>query len=161
MSGYFTQFKWIRGQPLAELERRIGYRERRLTSKGALIYRFLRLPQTSEFEVRGTTIWTEQRWQIEVAPRRVKELAESAAYHKNTRVPSADEVQKRNGLASMSLAGDNMLVKVYPLDRQDIGNADSYRNGSGIYQWWLAPTAGIHGKLLYILRPGESVPSGP
>jgi hypothetical protein len=77
MTGYFTQFKWIRGQSLAEIERRLGYRDARLTSKAALIYRFLRLLEIAEFEVRGTSIWTEQRWQLEVVPRRDAELTAS------------------------------------------------------------------------------------
>src|ERR1700676_2734713 len=94
MTGYFTLFKWVRGQSLNELDRRIGYRGGRISAKGAVVYKFLRLPNVSEFEVRGTSIWTEQQWQKKVEPKRTAELVAVASYHRNTKVPSFDEVQK-------------------------------------------------------------------
>ena len=42
MTGYFTLYKFLRGQSMRELEIRVGLRPGRLTSKGALVYRFLR-----------------------------------------------------------------------------------------------------------------------
>ncbi len=159
MTGYFTLFKFLRGQSLTELERRVGYRHGRLSSKGALIYKFFRLPQVSEFEVRGTSIWTEDTWKTEVAPKRAADLAAVAAYHKNTNVPSFDEVQRRNALESMSLNGSNMVVKLYPVDWQELDETPAgYRVGSGIYQWRLKKDTMISGALLLRSSPGDSVP---
>ena len=159
MTGYFTLFKWVRGQSLHELDRRIGYRGGRISAKGALVYKFLRLPDISEFEVRGTSIWTEQRWQNEVEPKRRADLNAVAPYHRNTKVPSFDEVQRRNALESMSLAGGDMVVKVYPLDWQVVDETPAgYRSGLGIPQWRLSNSAQISGRLLFSLDPAESVP---
>jgi len=159
MTGYFTLFKWVRGQSLAELDRRIGYRHGRISSKGALIYRFLLLPNISEFEVRGTSIWTEQRWQAEVEPERKADLTAVAAYHRNTKVPSFDEVQRRNALESMSLTGGNMAVKIYPLDWQEIDDKPTgYHPGTGLSQWRLTDNARIYGALLFTLSQGDTVP---
>jgi len=160
MSGYFTLFGFLRGQSLTQLERRIGYREGRLSSKGALIYKFLRLPQISEFEVRGMSTLTDDRWRAEVAPKRAADLAAVAAYHRNTKVPSFDEIQRRNALESMSLTGGNMLVKVYPVDWQKFDDTPAgYRVGSGIYQWRLKDNIMISGALLARLNPGGLVPT--
>jgi len=159
MTGYFTLFKWIRGQSLTELDRRIGYRSGRISSKGALVYKFLRLPNIDEFEVRGSSVWTEQRWQNEVEPKRRADLNAAAAYHRNTKVPSFDEVQRRNALESMSPFGGNMVVKVYPVDSQGIDEtAAGYRSGLGIPQWKLAQHTQIFGTLLLSLVPGNTVP---
>jgi hypothetical protein len=59
----------------------------------------------------------------------------------------------------MSLAGGNMLVKLYPLDWQPIDyEPDGYRSGPGIFQWRLTGAARIYGALLCRLSPGDSMP---
>ena len=161
MTGYFTLYKFLRGQPMRELEIRLGFRPGRLTSKGALVYRFLRLPMLQEFDLRGFTIWTEQSWQSEVAPERSSILARSALYHQNhPNVPDSDKVQKRNALASMALSGPNLLVKLVPVEFIESvdGSADGYQHGSGIPQWRLNEKATIEGELLFNLAARDSVP---
>ena len=160
MKGYFTAYKWIRGQSMSELETRIGYRRGRLTSQGVLIYRFLRLPLISEFDLRGTTIWTEQAWQTEVAPERNAALARSAAYHQNNpNVPDSDLVLKRLALASMSLDGPDLLVKLIPKESAEIDESPlGYQHGSGIAQWRLNLTANLSGRLLFKRGGQDSVP---
>jgi hypothetical protein len=159
LTRYFTLFSFLRGQTLQELENRIGYRSGRLSSQGALIYKFVRLPEPSEFEVRGTSIWTQEAWQKDVAPKRAADLAASAPYHKATRVPSSDDFQKRNARESMSLIGGHMIVKRYPVDWQPIDETSAgYRHGSGIYQWRLREGVKIPGKLLVAVAPNDNVP---
>jgi hypothetical protein len=164
MTGYFTQFRWIRGQTLEELERRLGYRRERLSSKGALLYRFLRLPNLDEFEVRGTTIFTETAWQTDVAPQRRLVEAGAAAYHRNTKVPTADEVQRRMARTSFALEGPNMLIKVFAKDWRSIDSTPlGYFHGSGVSQWCLSENVSsqglIQGELVPCnLSPGCSVP---
>jgi hypothetical protein len=159
LTGYFTLFSFVRGQTLGEIENRIGYREGRLTEKGAWIYRFLRVPDESEFDLRGTSIWTDQSWNSQVAPKLAADIASEAAYNKNTRVPSFEDVLKRNASQSMALSGGNMPVKVYPLDWRPIDDTPAgYRHGSGIYQWRLKDGVPIFGKLVADLAPGGSMP---
>jgi len=159
LSGYFTLFGFLRGQTLDELETRIGFRAGRLTDKGAWIYRFLRIPKDTEFDVRGTSIWTDERWRDDVAPQRAADIASVALYHKNTRVPSFDQIQRRNARESMGLAGANAPVKVYPVDWQPIDDtADGFRHGSGISQYRLNEGVIIQGKWIATLAPGDSVP---
>jgi hypothetical protein len=108
----------------------------RLSGKGAWLYKFLRIPNEHEFELRGATIWTEQCWQSEVAPQRAADLTAEEAYHKNTRVPSFEEVQLGNARSSMALTGGNLPVKLYPLDWKPIDDtAAGYRRGSGIFSF--------------------------
>ena len=103
---------------------------------------------------------TDDRWRAEVAPKRAADLAAVAAYHRNTKVPSFDEIQRRNALESMSLTGGNMLVKVYPVDWQKFDDTPAgYRVGSGIYQWRLKDNIMISGALLARLNPGGLVPT--
>jgi hypothetical protein len=164
MTGYFTQFRWIRGQSLDELERRLGFRKERLSAKGALVYRFLRLPNVDQFEVRGTTIFTETAWQTDVAPQRRFAEEGAAAYHKRYPVPRADEVQRRMARASFALEGANMLVKIFARDWRPIdGTPLGYLHGSGISQWCLSEAASrqglVQGELIPCdLGPGGSVP---
>ena len=60
MTGYFTMMKSVFfARSFEELEDLAGYRRGRISAKGLLIYRFLRLPEITEFEVRGSTITPE------------------------------------------------------------------------------------------------------
>ena len=163
-TGYFTMLKYIlRARSFEHLEDLTGYRRGRLSAKGLLIYRFLRLPEISEFEVRGSTITPEQKWNAEDRKTREAELAKTAAYHQNTKVPSFDEIQKRNARSTMAVAGDNTLVKLYPLDSQPIdATEEGYPPGHGIPQWRLTDdvkrNGSIVGTLLFRIDPSGPLP---
>jgi len=163
MSGYFTMMKYVlRSRSLEHLEDLVGFRRGRLSSNGLLIYRFLRLPDTSEFEVSGYSVTAKHVWDKDEAPKRAAELAAVADYHRNTNVPTFDEIQKRNAVQSMTLSGDNMLVKLYPADWQPIDDTDQgYPPGQGIPQWRLTDAKSrkvIPGKLLLNISAGAALP---
>jgi len=166
MTGYFTMLKYLlRARSFEHLEDVTGYRRGRLSAKGLLIYRFLRLPEISEFEVRGSTITPEQKWNAEDGDGKIREaeLAKTAAYHRNFKVPSFDDIQKQNARKTMAVAGDNTLVKLYPLDKQPIdGTDEGYPPGHGIPQWRLTDevnqSGSILGILLFRIGPNDSLP---
>lgn len=164
MSGYFMMLKYIlRARSFEQLEDLAGYRRGRLSAKGALIYRFLRVPEITEFEVRGSTITPKHKWDAEDAKIREAELAKVAAYHRVTKVPSFDEIQRRNARETMDVSGDNTLVKIYPLDWQPVDDKpEGYPPGHGIPQWRLTDdtsrTHAISGALLFRISPGKPLP---
>lgn len=129
MSGYFTAFRYIAGQSLDQLEKTTGYSNGSLSSKGALIYRLLKVPEVDEFEAGGvSTIST-------------------------VGTPSG-RVQRSNARMSMALTGPNMLVKVYPR----AGEASDSMPGAGVPAWRLTAGA-IEGELLFDVAPGDTVPA--
>lgn len=160
MSGYFTLLKYVlRARSLEHLEELAGYRRGRLSAKGLLIYRFLRVPEITEFEVRGSTITPEHKWNAEDAKVRLAELAKVAAYHRNTGVPSFDEIQRKNARETMDVSGDNTPVKLYPLDSLD---SEVYPPGHGIPQWRLTDEVkrkgSVPGVLLFRIDPLSPLP---
>lgn len=164
MSGYFGLLKYVlRSKSFEHLEKLIGYRPGRLSAKGLLIYRFLRVPEIHEFEVRGYSNTPAHEWKEKVAPARQAQLAASAPYHQATKVPNFDEVQRRNARETMALSGDNTLIRIYPREKLPIDSTkEGYPAGEGIAQWELTEEVSrlglITGWLLFQIRPGDSLP---
>ncbi len=159
MSGYFTMLKFVlRARSLEHLEKLVGYPPALLSSKGLLIYRFLRLPEINEFEVCGYSNTPKQKWDKEDRERREAELGKVAAYHRNFKVPSFDEIQRGEARKSMALSGDNTLVKLYP----NASTEEVYPSGEGIAQWRLTEEVkqkgSILGQLLFRVDPGKTLP---
>jgi hypothetical protein len=164
MSGYFMMLKHIlRARTVTHLEDLAGYRRGRLSAKGMVIYRFLRVPEINEFEVRGSTITPKHKWDAEDAKIREAELARVAPYHRNTKSPSFDEIQRKNARETMGVSGDNTLVKIYPLDWQQVDDhPEGYPPGLGIPQWRLTDEVSqahsLLGLLLFRIGPDAPLP---
>lgn len=116
--GFITQDKYLLGQTLLELEKRLGYRTGRL-SKGIWIAVCLKLPEASQFELKGYS---------------------QVAGHKPMNLQGLETDQlKKIALSVMKTEGPDRLVKVFPVTDHENGLSDDvqYPPGSGIPQWQL------------------------
>jgi hypothetical protein len=165
MTGYFTMLEYLlRARTVEQLEAILGYRRGRISARGAFIYRFLRVPELNEFEVAGSTITPQKTpdgkgWDQVDLPARKAALAQVAAYHQNTKVPTFDEIQKKNARDTMDVEGDNTLVKIYPIE--DLGYKETYPFGQGVAQWRLTRKRNgeaITGTLLVRIPAGGPLP---
>jgi hypothetical protein len=154
MTGFFTSQGWLLGKSLQELENRLGYGAGRLTTAGAAVYGFTRVPENSEFELAG---YTNSSGGMRPDPSWVEADRAAAQYHANTGLPDSETVRKNAARASMSVIGDNRLVKVVPLS-----DGVSFPPGAGIPQWKLSELSAqrgtMHGELLFLINPGERYP---
>jgi hypothetical protein len=155
LTGFFTSQKFLRGQSLSELERRVGYRPGRLMAKGAAVYAFTRVPELWEFELGG---YTNVSGGIKENPFPLTP-AEILYYARNPQIARPEAIRKQNARAEMSVHGENRLVKVRPILWDD---QDTYPPGSGIPQWRISPRAAdlrtLTGILLMTLEPGRIYP---
>ena len=115
LKGYITQEKFILGRTLKQIESILGFNSGRLAA-GAAVYRFTRLPQPHEFELRGYTYLPDGgtvvgKWVANMDVDKLKELLRREIW---------------------SSSGFNRLVKVVPVI--DWGN---YPTGLGAPQWEL------------------------
>jgi hypothetical protein len=156
LRGFFTAEKWLQGKTLSEMEALIGYRAGRLSTLGASVYRFTRVPENWEFEVAG---YTNVSGGLAMDPAWVAQDRLAAAYHAKTGVPNAETRLKNNARASMSVSGPNRLIKVKPLLDDPL---DTYPPGRGIPQWRVSELAAqrgtLRGELLLVLKPGDRYP---
>ena len=127
LDGFFTQQKFIAGQTLTELERRLGYRTGRL-SQGAYVYRAEVLPANSDFELYGYSQIPGDRSNSadgQYSRSKADEIWGTANYDLNKLKNMA-----RNG---WRLTGPDSLVKVIPVIRHS--SKEEYPPGSGVPQW--------------------------
>lgn len=112
MTGLFTSQGWLLGKSLHDLEKLLGYGDGRLSTAGAAVYGFTRVPENSEFELAG---YTNSSGGMQPDPKWVQADRAAAKYHAATGIPDSETVRKNAARASMTIKGDNRLVKVVPL----------------------------------------------
>lgn len=114
--GCFTQDKFIAGRTLTQIEKILGFKERRL-ARGGYVYALTRLPLKGEFKVAGYTNVSLHRFQM----------------------PGGldQDVLEKNAMEQWELKGRNRLVKVVPLIPHDrtMGDDDQYPHAYGAPQW--------------------------
>jgi hypothetical protein len=154
LTGFFTSQDWLRGKTLPEIERLLGYGPGRLSTQGAAVYAFTRIPEDWEFEVAGYTnvsggMKTDPSW--DAADKA------AAAYYQKTGLQSSQARLKTNARATMTVNGSNRLIKVKPLL-----DGNSYPPGLGIPQWRVSDAAArqgtLSGILLFVVEPGTRYP---
>lgn len=156
LRGFFTSQKWLRGKTLGEMERLIGYRTGRLSSHGASVYAFTRVPELWEFDVKG---YTNVSGGLNISPEWALAEQKAAAYYANTGMKDSVTRLKASARATMTVTGIDRLVKVRPLLDDPF---DSYPAGSGIPQWRVSERAAreetLYGELLFVLGQGQAYP---
>jgi hypothetical protein len=154
MAGFFTSQGWLLGRSLQELEKLLGYAVGRLTTAGAAVYGFTRVPENAEFELAG---YTNSSGGMPSDPNWAQADRDAAKYHTNTGLHDSETIRKNAARASMSVKGVNRLVKVMPMI-----DGDSFPPGAGIPQWKVSKLAAhqgmLKGQLLFVISPGESYP---
>lgn len=132
--GYITQDKFLLGQSLAELEKRLGFHPGRL-AWGASVVRLERLPLPNEFQLAAYSMTAEHRHQgpTGLDIRKLKELAR----------------------AVWSLQGGDRLIKILPVTPHNphMGPDEQYPPGSGVPQWKIVG-AGVPGAVVARILPG-------
>lgn len=132
VTGCFTQFKFVAGKPLKELERLIGYHPGRL-DRGATLLELLVLPQENQFELFGYS---------------------NVATH-NFRFPAGldAEVLKREARKTWATQGPDRLVKVLPASGHNpsLDPDVQYPHAAGIPQWALKRNVFLPARVLAIL----------
>jgi hypothetical protein len=156
LRGFFTSQRWLLGKTLSEIELLIGYRPGRLSTLGAAVYGFPRVPNNWEFELGG---YTNVSGGMAMDPAWVAADRSSAAYYAKTGTRSSETVLKDNARSCMTIAGPDRLIKVKPLLEDPF---DTYPPGRGIPQWRISETAEnrrtLHGKFLLMVKPGQRYP---
>ena len=156
LRGFFTSQKWLRGKTLAEMEVSLGYRTGRLSTLGAAVYAFTRVPENWEFEVAG---YTNVSGGMPMPSEWVEADRKAAAYYAKTGLSSSETRLKENARASMTIYGEDRLIKVKPLLDDPL---DTYPPGHGIPQWRVSKEAAakgtLQGELLQVIQQGESYP---
>jgi hypothetical protein len=99
MRGFFTSQRWLLGKRLKDLEALLGYGGGRLTSAGAAVYGFTRIPINSEFELGG---YTNSSGGMRPDPHWVQADRSAAKYYANTGLLDSDTVRKNMARASMT-----------------------------------------------------------
>ena len=132
VGGCFTQYKFVAGRPLDQLERSIGYHPGRLR-EGAALVELLTLPEIGHFELYGYS---------------------NVATH-NFKLPAGlnAEVLQREARKTWSLVGPDRLVKLLPVTRHN-PNLESnlqYPHAAGIPQWSLKPNVLVPARVLAVL----------
>jgi hypothetical protein len=90
MAGFFTSQGWLLGRSLQELEKLLGYAVGRLTTAGAAVYGFTRVPENAEFELAG---YTNSSGGMPFDPRWAQADRDAAKYHTWT----GHELQRARG----------------------------------------------------------------
>ena len=156
LRGFFTSQKWLRGKTLDQMEVLLGYRTGRLSTLGAAVYAFTRAPENWEFEVAG---YTNVSGGMSISSDWVEADRKAAAYYAKTGMRSSETVLKDNARASMTIDGENRLIKIKPLLDDPF---DTYPPGHGIPQWRVSTEAAekgtLQGDLLHVIQPGEKYP---
>ena len=156
ITGFFTCQGSLHRRTLSELELLLGYRTGRLSTSGAAVYAFTRVPETWEFEVAG---YTNVSGGMKVDESWVAADKAAARYHERFPIPNSQAKLKNNARATMTIHGSNCLVKLKPLLWDP---ADTYPPGRGIPQWRVSDDAArqqtLVGRLLFELKPGAAYP---
>jgi hypothetical protein len=122
--GFFTQLKYLAGQSLSEIERRLGYRTGRL-AQGAYVVQACDLPGLNEFNLMGYSQVSGDRFKTNGQYDTGKLNAISGNAH-------AAEL-KAIAYSRWQISGPDSLVKVIPV----ISHSDweTYPPGTGVPQW--------------------------
>jgi hypothetical protein len=121
--GFITQQKFVMGQSLAKLEKRLGFETGRfaLGVHVAVLTDTQPLPGAADFELRG--------------------YSQVADHHHNpsTEARLVVNVVKNNAIRAWQRTGPNSLVKIIPIKDHDNGVSldQQYPPGSGVSQWKL------------------------
>jgi hypothetical protein len=122
--GCFTQLKFLAGQSLSEIERRLGFRAGRL-AQGAYVVQACELPGLHDFNLMGYT---------QVSGDRFKTNGQYDKAKLNAMSGNADEKKLREMARSVwQLSGPDSLVKVIPVTPHS--DRETYPPGSGVPQW--------------------------
>jgi hypothetical protein len=114
--GFITQDKFLLGQTLIDLEKRLGYKTGRFL-KGIWVGVCLKLPGQAQFDVKGYS---------------------QVAGHKEMNLEGVEVDQVRKiALSRMRTDGPDRVVKVFPAIGHDtnLTNDEQYPPGLGIPQW--------------------------
>jgi hypothetical protein len=154
LTGFFTSQAWLRGKTLSEIERLLGYGLGRLSTRGAAVYAFTRVPDDWEFELAG---YTNVSGGLKVDASWAAADRAAAPYLNKWGLKSSQARLKENARATMTIHGGNRLIKVKPLI-----DGNNYPPGLGIPQWAVSDSAAqrhtLTGKLLFVLQPGTVYP---
>jgi hypothetical protein len=124
LRGCFTQMKFIAGQTLPEIERRLGFRAGRL-SQGAYVAQAGELPGLHGFNLMGYN---------QIPGDRFKTNGSYDQSKANAMYPGTDAVKLRQlVLSAWQLSGPDSLVKVLPVIPHT--DRETYPPGSGVPQW--------------------------
>lgn len=127
VKGFFTQYRYIQGRTLAELESILGYEQGRLED-GIMGGFLMKIPTPPEFELYGYSQVAGHKW-------------DSPDHHSHHQRNSVDRNYLKKYLSNevFTLTGPLSLVKVFPIIRHDSskGNDEQYPPGSGVPQWSL------------------------
>jgi len=138
------------------MEMLLGYRTGRLSTAGAAVYAFTRVPENWEFEAAG---YTNVSGGMPMPSAWVEADRKAAPYYAKTGMPSSETRLKDNARASMTVYGEDRLIKVKPLLDDPL---DTYPPGHGIPQWRVSKAAAekgtLQGDLLRVIQPGENYP---
>jgi hypothetical protein len=154
MAGYVLRLDSIRGQPPAELERRLGFRVGRL-AQGWRLLLLLDRPAPEQIELRGYTHWSDGAPSGHLLPegaragRRAEDLLQS-----QHGFSAQDLLKTKRGIVDryFLLQGPSRIVKVLPVTPHT--GAEIYPPGTGIQQWRLAVPLRFRVKAL--VSPGQS-----
>jgi hypothetical protein len=122
--GCFTQLKYVAGQSLSEIERRLGYRTGRL-SQGAYVVQACELPGPHEFNLLAYSQTPGDRFKTDgkYDPQRAKALFGDLDHQK----------LRQTVRAGWQLTGPDSLVKIIPVTPHS--DRETYPPGSGVPQW--------------------------
>lgn len=140
LRGCFTQMKFIAGQTLPEIERRLGVRAGRL-SKGAYIVQAGELPGLHGFNLLAYS---------QIPGDRFKTGSSYDQGKANGMFPGTDPVKLRQlVLSNWEVSGRDSLVKVIPVIPHT--EHETYPSGSGVPQWEL--TEPIRSRVIAEVEP--------
>ena len=154
MAGYVLRLDAIRGQPPAELERRLGFRVGRLAQGWRLLF-LLDRPAPEQIELRGYTHWSDGAPSGHLLPeaaragRRAEDLLQS-----QHGFSAQDLLKTKRGIIDryFLLQGPSRIVKVMPVILHS--DTETYPPGTGIQQWRLAVPLRFRVKAL--VPPGQA-----
>jgi hypothetical protein len=128
MKGFFTKARFLRQQPAAELERRLGYAQGRL-AKGWWLLFLEQMPTPNDFEFMGYSYMSGgvAQGHLRQGPTAEQEL-KAGKY-------DVFGLKRRTILQTFRLSGPERLAKVVPIDGES--GAMPYPPGSGFPQWKL------------------------
>jgi len=154
-TGYVLRLDAIRGQPPAELERRLGYRVGRLAQGWRLLF-LLERPAPEQVELRGYTHWSDGAPSGHLLPeaaragRRAEDLLQS-----QHGFSAQDLLKTKRGIIDryFLLQGPSRIVKVLPVITHS--DAETYPPGTGIQQWRLAEPP-LRFRVKALVPPGQA-----
>jgi hypothetical protein len=128
MTGFFTKASFLRKQPAAELERRLGYATGRLAEGWWLLF-LEQMPTPNDFAYMGYSYMSGGVSQGHLRPGPTAEQELRSSRH------DVFGMKRRTILQVFQLSGPDRLAKVVPVAGEE--GSMPYPPGSGIAQWKL------------------------